>query len=254
MGLLVRLSPVIETRAVHPDRVHLGRLALFNKRSLFMANHALETIRTMATGPVTGTKAAALDHAQRIATLDDKMVGSTMANEVLATIQSHHGTVWKNYAVRLMSMTAEAREAFIEALRNQVKGWKTANTLDGSVDKKIAAKRVNTAVQYATKLANIATAWDNGATIDGLLGYATQPGYERPTIDEVGFTIVCEYADTMRKKSNKGRPSHDLLTKFGKWLDSAEAKSDLDATIRTELVATYNAMVERFEKASAALM
>ena len=59
--------------------------------------------------------AAKFDHGKRIATLDDKMQGSMLANEVLAYAKGETGR-WQQFGWRVIHLNAEARAAAVRAL------------------------------------------------------------------------------------------------------------------------------------------
>lgn len=216
-----------------------------------MATHVLDKLQQSAPADVKSTKNDGLDLQKRAATVDDKATGNMLANEVFATIQQHHRSVWRNFAVRLMDLNHEARKAFISAIKAQIKGWKTANQLDGAVDKKAAAARVNSATVEASKLATIANAWNKGASVEGLIAYATIEGYNPPSFDDVSYTMMVEYARTFSTKK-QGRPAHGILTKFGKWLETVgEGDTEEDVAIKAKLVKFYNELNAGNEKAAA---
>lgn len=154
--------------------------------------------------------------------LDDRMTGIMLAQEVyttaIANAQSYAG-----YATRIFELTQEARASFIENIKGILADAKKANTLHGAVDNRTAARRVASATVQVSQLSIIAKAWNAGATVAGMLKYAnTKVGkQDKMTADDVGFTIITEYARQYLKANAQGdtrgrgvKPGIEKLAKY----------------------------------------
>ena len=195
---------------------------------------------TVMNGP-----AAALDHQKRIATLDDKMVGSTLANEIMAAAKMEPN-IWRGFAVRIMGLNNEARTALLNAIKAD-KGAMTKASIDYGIDDKIAKKRTNSATTRCSEMQSFANAWNSGASLTGLMEYVnkTMPANSRAmSEDEVlvnaGYVVMLEYARTF-SKSKAGRPSKTWLEKVSKFLTD----NPVDEGPYTKLYADMVAMVNK---------
>jgi len=185
--------------------------------------------------------AAKFDHGKRIATLDDKMAGNMLALEVMATAQTQ-GQVWRRFAMRVIESNIEQRAAFIDAIDRGLKELREQNKLGDLVDAKVAKKRVAVATVEVSKLRTVASAFNGGATVEGLVQYvASATKTQSVELDNIGYTMIVEYARTF-STSKAGRKADTLLVKFGKWLE-AQAKvgiAESDMVIYNQLVEVNN--------------
>jgi len=203
-------------------------------------SHALATLAVGASN-VLNAKHENLTFGKRIATLDDKMLGSMLANEVMATVQTQ-GQVWRGFAMRIINTNHEARAAFVQAIDSTLKEMRGANTIDDTVAAKDAKKRVNTATVEVSKLRIVAKAWNSGATIPGLVEYV-RLALKQPTaeLEHIGYTMLVEYARTF-SQSKAGRPAKAWAEKLGDWLDKNAPDED-DAkgnALREKFIAMLN--------------
>lgn len=168
----------------------------------------------------------------------DSMSGMLLANEVLGTLKTQAGS-WQSFAIRLIKMNIESRASFMKSLREGLNEMKKANTLDGGIDAKLAAKRVNSATVVCSMLNTIAKAFNAGATIEGLCEYS---GASVTMWEAVGYTIMTEYSRAFLKANasgdSRGRKITSFLTKLQKWVEAhkAEAINDEDAAVVDHVV------------------
>ena len=189
-------------------------------------------------------KSASLDHSKRIATLDDKMVGSTLASEVMASAKME-ANVWRTYATRIMNITAEARVAFLNAIKAD-KGAITKGQTEFGIDDKLAKKRTNSATTRVSEMQAFANAWNSGATVSGLMVYVNESmpaGKRANSEDEVlahcGYAVMLEYARTF-SKSTAGRPSKTWIQKMVKFLEDNPVDEGPHAKLYATIVKLVN--------------
>lgn len=207
--------------------------------------HPLATLAQGASN-VMNSKHAALDFSKRIATLDDKMVGTTLASEIMASAKLE-SNVWRGYAIRIMNITAEARVALLNAVKAD-KGGITKAGVEFGLDKKLAAKRTNSATTRVSEMTAFANAWNSGASVTGLLAYANatlpkdkQAHSEDEIIVNAGYTLMLEYARTF-SKSKAGRHCKTWVEKITKFLDDNGVDADSpDAKLYDAIVKLVNA-------------
>lgn len=218
--------------------------------------HAMTRIAEGAT-TVMNSKAAGLDHQRRIATLDDKMTGTMLANEIMASAKLEPN-IWREYAIRIMNMTAEARTALINALKAE-KGAITKGQTSLDYDEKLAKKRTNSATTRVSEMQSFANAWNSGASVTGLMEYInkTSPAPlrvkdETEVLAHVGYTIMLEYARTF-SSSKAGRPRKAWLDKVVKFLDTNAPDEDnaADQKLYAELTKLVNAALATDAKTNA---
>lgn len=193
---------------------------------------------------VMNNKAANLDHQKRIATLDDKMAGSMLANEIMASAKMEPN-IWRGYACRIMNLTAEARTALLNALKAEKAGITKGQTaLD--YDEKLAKKRTNSATTRVSEMQAFANAWNSGASVTGLMEYInkTSPAPlrvkdETEVLAHAGYTVMLEYARTF-SKSKAGRPSKTWLEKLSKFLTDNPVDDGPDAKLYATIVKLVN--------------
>jgi len=205
--------------------------------------HAMSRIAVGASNVMNGP-AAKLDHQKRIATLDDKMVGSTLASEVMASAKME-ANVWRTYATRIMNITAEARVAFLNAIKAD-KGAITKGQTEFGIDDKLAKKRTNSATTRVSEMQAFANAWNSGATVNGLVVYVNESmpaGKRANSEDEVlahcGYAVMLEYARTF-SKSKAGRPSKTWIQKMVKFLEDNPVDEGPDAKLYATIIKLVN--------------
>ena len=206
--------------------------------------HAMTRIAVGATTVVNGA-AAGLDHLKRIATLDDKMVGSTLASEIMAAAKMEPN-IWRAFAIRIMNVTSEARVAMLNAIKGD-KGAITKAQIEFGIDDKMAKKRTNSATTRVSEMQAFANAWNSGASITGLLAYANAPlpkdkhaASEDEILAHCGYTLMLEYARTF-SKSKAGRPSKTWTEKLVKFLeDNAAPEDKAELAVYNQVVALVN--------------
>lgn len=206
--------------------------------------HAMTRLQQGATTVMNGP-AAALDHQKRIATLDDKMAGSMLANEIMASAKTEPN-IWRSYAIRIMNLTAEARTALLNALKAE-KSAMTKGQTALEYDEKLAKKRTNSATTRVSEMQAFANAWNSGASASGMLEYinkTTPDALKAKSEDEVmahaGYTIMLEYARTF-SKSKAGRPSKTWREKLVKFLEDNTCDEGPDAKLYAAVVKLCNA-------------
>jgi len=189
-------------------------------------------------------KDAGLDYQKRIATLDDKMVGTTLASEIMAAAKLE-ANIWRSFAIRIMNITAEARVAFLNAIKAD-KGAITKGQTEFGIDDKLAKKRTNSATTRVSEMQAFANAWNSGATVNGLVVYVNESmpaGKRANSEDEVlahcGYAVMLEYARTF-SKSKAGRPSKTWIQKMVKFLEDNPVDEGPDAKLYTTIVKLVN--------------
>lgn len=209
-----------------------------------MSEHALAKLASGASS-VLATKDQGLDHAKRVATLDDKMVGNMLAQEAWATARNH-ANPWKGFADRIIGLNMEARAAFIAAVDSMMKEGTKENTLDGSVDAKTARKRLTSATVEVSKLRTFAKAFNAGASEDGLIEYvrlSTKLKDTQPLVlADIAWMWMAEYAKTF-SDSKAGRKPDTFLVKLNKWLEKNKPTDEKEQPAYDAIVAAYNKLV-----------
>jgi len=207
--------------------------------------HAMTRLAQSASNVANGP-ATKLDYQKRIATLDDKMVGSTLASEIMAAAKLE-ANIWRSFAIRIMNVTSEARVAMLNAIKGD-KGAMTKGQTEFGIDDKLAKKRTNSATTRVSEMQSFANAWNSGASVTGLLAYANallpkdkQANSEDEILAHAGYTLMLEYARTF-SKSKAGRPSKTWTEKLIKFLEDNAAPED-----KAEL-AIYNAVVKLVDR------
>lgn len=205
--------------------------------------HAMSRIAVGASVVINGA-AASLDHQKRVATLDDKMVGTTLASEIMAAAKLE-ANVWRGFAVRIMHATSEARVALLNAIKAD-KGAITKGQTEFGIDDKLAKKRTNSATTRVSEMQAFANAWNSGATVNGLVVYVNESmpaGKRVNSEDEVlahcGYAVMLEYARTF-SKSKAGRPSKTWMQKMVKFLEDNPVEEGPDAKLYATIVKLVN--------------
>lgn len=205
--------------------------------------HAMARLAQGATTVMNGP-AAALNHQKRVATLDDKMAGSMLANEIMASAKMEPN-IWRGYACRIMNLTAEARTALLNALKAE-KGAITKNQTALDYDDKLAKKRTNSATTRVSEMQAFANAWNSGARVTGLMEYINQTSPapmrvkdETEVMVHAGYTVMLEYARTF-SKSKAGRPAKTWLMKMTKFLEDNPVDEGPDAKLYATIVKLVN--------------
>lgn len=155
-----------------------------------------------------------------------KSQGRTLAAEVMATVLNQ-SRAWGEYAQRIIAGTIEFRSAFVEQLTRDVKAMNKANTLDDTVEGKIARKRVNSALTQAKMMKAIAVGFNAGATLEGLCLHARTFNPKAMSAAEsvargdhklIGYTVITEYA-RLFGDAKAGKTPDDFWTVVSKFLD-----------------------------------
>lgn len=187
-------------------------------------------------------------------------VGSDMALSVTALVAEVMATVqlqikpWHAYACRVIALPTDGRALLIKMLGDDLRKMRADNAAihaelgkDGKPnptkdETKAAAKLVASATVNVARLSTIAKAWNSGATLEGLLDFATGRGGKPTSINEIGFIVIYNYAQTF-SKSKAGRTPDTWLVKLGKFLEkNPPAEDDADALEQyNAIVAVYNA-------------
>lgn len=208
--------------------------------------HAMARLAQGASS-VMNTKAAGLEYAKRVTTLDDKMQGNLLAQEAWAQARMSQNP-WKGFADRIIGLNMEARAAFISAVDGLLKDAKKANTLDGTVEAKTAARRVASATVEVSKLRTFAKAFNAGASEAGLLEYVrlqTKLKPEQPLpLSDVAWMWMSEYARTF-SDSKAGRKPDSFLVKLNKFLERNKPDGTVEADMKAydKVVEFYNSLV-----------
>ena len=166
---------------------------------------------------------------------DASMAANLLIAEVMAHVRAGD-KVWHGFAVKIIEGTTDFRAAFVNGLGKHLSDMRKANTdaiaqlgKDGKPnptkeEQKIAGKRVGTATTYTTHLRHIAKAFNAGATVEGLMAYVHSTNRSPAKgLDEIGFTVIKEYADTFKDSDARGRPADPFTVKLSKWLDKNPA-------------------------------
>lgn len=205
---------------------------------------AAHPMAQIAAGAMTQvSKDSAHADSKKVATFDDRAAGNLLAAEVMARVrqQAHD---WHGYAVRVIGFTIEAREAFLQAIKADIKDIKAKNVI-GTQDAKAAARLVNSATTNVSELTTIAKAFNGGASVDGLRQWArktingTDTG-PMPKLDQIGKDLIVAYARTF-SESKAGRKADTWAVKLGKFLER-NLPSDDDTAGRAQ----YDAVVKLY--------
>lgn len=191
-------------------------------------NHPLADIERFKATPTTKQQPATEGR-------DATLAAQTLIAEVMAHVRTGD-KVWHGFALKLIKGTTDMRAAFIKGLAKHLSDMRKANTeciaqlgKDGKPnptkeEAKLAGKAVGTATVYVTFLRQIAAAWNAGATEEGLMAYVhTRNRTPAKSLDDIGFTIIKEYADTYKDSDARGRKADPFAVKLAKWLDKNPA-------------------------------
>ena len=211
------------------------------------------TIATLQVGAadVLNSKHEALDRSKRIATLDDRMAGSMLANEVMAYAKGEQNK-WRGFAVRIIGFNAEAREAFLNAMKAD-KTAMTKTQVEFGIDGKTAKKTTSSFGVQVSKLSIIAKAFNKGATVTGWREYVNvtmAPGKKCDSDEEMmiygGFEPLVAYCRSIAG-SKAGRAADTWTVKLNKWLESNPVGEDAPKAEQD----AFNAIVAIYNKLAA---
>lgn len=202
--------------------------------------HALNVIAATGATPMKAKPIA-------VQSYDDRMVGNMLANEVLAYAKTTTNK-WREFAIRLIPMTVEARKVFVDAIKSQKAAMTKAQTEYG-IDAEAAKKRTASFSVQVSELTTIANALNAGATVEGWRTFvnasikdpAKHCESDASTLEHAGYDTLKAYARTL-STSKAGRRTDTLLVKLGKFIE-AQRKLELnpdDAALMAELVSFYN--------------
>lgn len=180
--------------------------------------------------------------------LDAKMQGTVLAQEVMAEVKAEHGR-WVKFAHRVFGMTPDARDAFVAAVKGQVKEiYGNVMEIHG-MSKKDAGKEIRSSIVQVSRLVKIAQAANKGASMAGLGAFY---GVKDP--EHVGYNRVYTYAVAVMKAevANKGRPVSPIVVKLSKWL-AATVESQGKAERTAEVEALDDATVAEVQRIIAKL-
>lgn len=186
--------------------------------------HYMETVRRTGATPVAKQE-------PKTEGRDATLAATTLLAEVMAHVRSGD-KVWHGFALTLINGTTDMRAAFVKGLSKHLSDMRKANTdaiaqlgKDGKPnptkdETKMAGKAVGTATVYVTYLRQIAAAFNAGASEEGLMAYVhTRNRTPAKSLDDIGFTIIKEYADTFKDSDARGRKADPFAVKLAKWLD-----------------------------------
>ena len=208
--------------------------------------HPLTAVAAAANPDIRSGKDEALERAKRIATTDDRLAGSMLAAEVVATAKND-SNIWRRFAITIIGMTAEARAAFLDAIKNEKSALTKAQTEFG-IDKKSAQQRTASFGVQVSKLTTIAKAFNGAATVAGWREFVNLGLTADKTISDDddmlahgGYETLVQYA-RLFTKSAAGRTPDTWTVTFGKFL---ERNKPADDAPKAEL-SHYNAAVALF--------
>jgi len=207
--------------------------------------HAMETIMNTQSKPM--SKAPI-----RMESADDRYIGSMLAAEVMAQVKGN-SNVWRDFAMRLIGMTVEARTVFINAIKADKAAMTKAQT-EAGFDAKYSKVNTNSLSVEVSKLTTIANALNSGATVSGWREFtgmqqsnkANAPKTDDEMVEHAGYETLVQYARTF-SNSKAGRKADTLLVKLGKFIKANKPDADADATqqrLFEELVEFYNSKAE----------
>lgn len=199
--------------------------------------HPMATLLVGANN-VMSSKDEALHALKRIATLDDKSAGNTLALETLALAKGQ-ARPWSALAARIFDLTVEGRAFYVKALANDVKAVKAAVVADTECSTKAAGKLMRTAGVRISQCKRIAQAIDAGMTKETVVvawlpkREHTETAYAAQVADTVqyfgdyiGFDLIADVANKFLPSSGKGRPKLAWIAKMAKWLEQNPAEED----------------------------
>jgi hypothetical protein len=203
----------------------------------------METIRTSGSLPM---KKAPI----RLESRDDRLQGELLSAEVLAAAKGHDN-IWLAFAWRVIDMTPEARDVFV----NRIKAEKSAMTkgqTEAGVDEKTAKSRTATFGVQVSRLTGIAKAWNAGGSVEGLCDYMNQGFTDKSKHAKpedmrahASFIGIYEYAKILNG-SGLGRKPDALVVKLAKFI-KANTSTDADAN-DTALIAKLTELYKEFNK------
>lgn len=206
--------------------------------------HSMQVIAETGSRPM--TKAPI-----RLESRDDRLTGTMLAAEVMAYAKGGRSK-WREFAMRLIDMTVEARTVFLNTIRADKASMTKAQKEAGFGEKFAKVNTASLSVEVS-KLQTIASALNSGATVEGWMEYINYHQADRSkhatTPDEVrehaGYDTLVAYARTF-SQSKAGRKADTLAVKLAKFLKNNAPSQDADATEQR----LYETLVEISNKAN----
>lgn len=170
----------------------------------------------------------------RIESRDDRLAGTLLASEVLAYAKGNQSK-WREFAMRIIGMTVEARAVFINAIKAD-KGAMTKAQNDAGFEEKYSKGNTKSFSVEVSKLQQIANAFNSGGTVEGWCEYTNGQQKDKgkhatPTAirEHGGYESLVAYARTF-SQSKAGRKPDTLAVKLAKFLKNNTPDQDADAT------------------------
>jgi len=167
--------------------------------------------------------------------LDARMLGNNLALEVvaLATMDQNR---WHRVAWQIIKGTTDMRAAYLKAIKKQQLVMKDA-VEDAHGDDKTARRQLASATVNISCCNTIATAFNAGATVEGMVEY-----FRVSDPENLGFQKLVEYARTF-SQSKAGRKPDPILVKLHKWIEANKKDPSTltaeDLKVLTELQDLY---------------
>lgn len=207
--------------------------------------HALQTIAETGSRPM--TKAPL-----RVESRDDRLAGTMLAAEVMAYAKGGRSK-WREFAMRLIDMTVEARAVFLSTIKADKAAMTKAQKEAGFEEKFTKVNTASLSVEVS-KLQTIASAFNSGATVEGWMEYINHHQADRSkhartpaeVREHAGYDTLVQYARTF-SQSKAGRKADTLAVKLAKFLKNNAPDQDADANEQ----ALYEALVTISNKANA---
>lgn len=212
-------------------------------------NHPMQAIANDGAKAIGGTKDEALEHGKRVATMDDRFTGMTVAHEVFAVNQQERST-WRRFALRIVELTMEGRVSFIDTIRMLRKDAVKQQRHGDTVEAKFAGNLVTSANVQISKLAGIAKAFNAGGSEKGLLQFAKDKKLPARGMDDVNFETMYAYAKFVNGSTgDRGAPKKAFIVKLATYLENAKETLTKDDE---EAYAKVVALVQRLTPKAAA--
>lgn len=220
---------------------------------------SMDTIADEARAPITKAEIPA-------GGLDQRMTANNLANRVIATVRQDAKSVWRKFAIEVISLATDGRVQFLKTLRewlNEARKIERNDTRNeerndkGEMvkaptkeERKAAAARVASATVEVSKLMTIAEAWNGQATEAGLLLYYNEAtGKAATSAEEVPYERIVQYARTF-SKSAAGRAAQPFLLRVAKMLEACKPRTGDEGPDGEADVALHAALVAAVAEAA----
>lgn len=180
----------------------------------------------------------------KVMSRSDQMAGMLLAANVLAYNQTvAYG--WADFGRELMAMTVEQREAFINAVKAELKEAKK-EAVEAGDDSKAAGKNLSANTVQVSRMTTIGKAFNAGGTVEGLMDFWNQEtkAAKGKSLADVPFITMYNYARMFTGSKAVNKPEPGFQQAMAKWL-ATQAKqewSDSDAAFLEQTINFFNGL------------